>query len=206
MHASRKAQQCDYRVTQIATAACERGHVAILEWLRQRVGDPQLAAVEPRFVSAPAAFNGQVHMLEHLHDKGYLNVEWAMTFAAEGSQTAALQWLVDEGHPWNHLISYYAVQGGSVATLQWLQDQGCPMRHPQSMCRAGIRFLRLDALKWLQQHDIGGWTLRDLGRMIRSWQFNPRRLSDDGIAVGTWLQSRMAAASAAHLAAAAGGM
>lgn len=184
-------------ISQVATAACERGDVAMLEFLRQRVGDAQIALLEPTCLSAPAAFYGHLHLLQHLHDKGYLAVDWAMTFAAEGSQTACLQWLVDEGHAWSHLISYYAVQGGSTAMLQWLLDHGCPLRHPQAMCRAAVKFLRLEALQWLHEHGLGDWQISQVRVRLRKLRWHEQRFTPAGAAMEAWLQALHAEALAA---------
>ena len=76
--------------------------------------------------SAAAVSGGHLECLKYLHEIGCPWDEWTCTEAARGGHLECLKYLHEEGCPWDEWTCTEAAGGGHLECLKYLHDEGCP--------------------------------------------------------------------------------
>jgi hypothetical protein len=138
----------EYEKFMIARAAAKTGHFEIVEWLhdtghiralkpwRREDADPDdeyahlcegdhkrcQCAIGEFILTAGAAYNGNVEMLEWLHNKGY-RISYAEDDAAKKGHIHVLEWL-RTNHKLSIMAQWYAAGANQVHVLEYLNSHG----------------------------------------------------------------------------------
>ncbi|KXZ45872.1 hypothetical protein GPECTOR_50g666 [Gonium pectorale] len=134
-------------VGRAAAVAAARGHVAVLEELREATS-PCPVCNDPYDMAVQAASAGHLDVLDWIvRTIGGCRVKLDedLFAAAAGSGSVELMaWLREHGCRWDRRAFVRAAESGCVAAMEWLAERGCPMPADAGWCHLRA-FLRSDA-------------------------------------------------------------
>ncbi|KXZ51180.1 hypothetical protein GPECTOR_13g667 [Gonium pectorale] len=168
----------------MVTAAAYGGHLHVVEWLLETLGEGPRAQLST-IVAESAAYSGNVRLLARLRELGCPMDAHTFNAAAEAGCEVALEWLVEHGCPMGIAGKPYvnAYDNRDRATLRALRRLGVPW------CQLGATFTRclegaidLPCLRWLLEEGcpVDWHSALALAR---------RRRAEEGMAeVLTWLE------------------
>ena len=98
-----------------------------------------------RFCSKMAE-NGNVELLEFLHEKGCPWDEMTCLVAAEEGHLECLKYAHEKGCPWDIWTCTQAAENGHLECLKYLHEKGCPW--DRWACESAAQYGHLECLKY----------------------------------------------------------
>ncbi len=98
------------------------GYVDILKWISNNK-----YILFPDDIWISALRNGQIEVLQFLHDINYDFGHLLCYYTAIYNQLDVLKWARANGYSWNESVYSYAFRHGHNDIVEWARNNGCPI-------------------------------------------------------------------------------
>ena len=96
------------------------------------------------------ARNGNLELLQFLHEKGCPWDEWTCSTAAHFGHLECLKYAHENGCPWDKETCVYAAENGHLECLKYAHENGCPW--DEKTCLNAARNGHLECLKYAHEN------------------------------------------------------
>jgi hypothetical protein len=190
-----KQQRCPLNLCNVLTAALERAHLQVVDWVRDDVKlwsevlnqlpfEPGTSLIGASFLQAAAA-SGSALVLSYLQVNGLLDEEggrYVARYAARLGHLPLLKWLHQQGYEIDMDETDSAAEGGHLAALQYLHETVQCSLESNGLDEAEDKG-HVDVMRYYKAAGIGDWSAKALADKFHFAGFNGH------LAAAQWLRS-----------------